>query len=343
MLNTLVRFYYRWRDKKYISKIELESKYSLNQIIEIIQKQSQVVLRPTINIVSEYRFLGGSNNLGFFLMTDEHTHRVLFVAKIASKDLISREMLFIKWHKETINSQDAFAPQYLTSGRIPETRIEFLVTEKLIPVKHITLDSTFNLYKNAAKANEFIKTQFETNESMSLKAGSHIRDFLLNLVIQFKTRESKTFINTFFAERKRLLPQFVDDLSSVEDNINLIYQKINSEDPSLWGFVHGDFKKANMMEDSDGNLKLIDFQYNCYGVRVWDLAFYLSKDKRSFESSVINVLNLLSNQNERDFLLFYYVLALLLQPNIKTFKNTFNNKIRLALNLLNSGVLSESK
>ena len=343
MLNSLVRFYYRWRDKKHISKIELESEYALNQIIEIIQKQLQAVLRPTSNIVTEYRFLGGANNLGFILMTYEHTHRILWVAKIASKDLIAREMLFIKWHQETINSRDAFAPQYLTSGSIPETSIEFLVTEKLTPAKRITLDSTFNLYKSAAKANEFIKTQFETNESMSLKAGSRIRDFLLNLVIQFKTCESKTFLNTFFAERKRLLPQFVDDLSSVENKINLIYRKINSEDPSLWGFVHGDFKKANMMEDSDGNLKLIDFQYNCYGVRVWDLAFYLSKDKRGFESSVIIVLNLLSNQNERDFLLFYYVVALLLHPNIKTFKNTLNNKIRPSLNLLNSGVLSESK
>ena len=276
-------------------------------------------------------------------MTDEYTHKVLWVGKIASKDLLSREMLFIKWHQETINSQDAFAPQYLTSGRIPKTSIEFLVTEKLIPVKRITFDSTFNLYKNAAKANEFIKTQFETNESMSLKAGSRIRDFILNLVIQFKTSESKKFINTFFAERKRLLPQFIGDLSFLEDNIDRIYEKLNSEDPALWGFVHGDFKKTNMMKDSDGNLKLIDFQYNCYGVRVWDLAFYLSKDKRGFESSVIIVLNLLSNQNERDFLLFYYVLALLLHPNIKRFKSTFNSKVRPALNLLNSGALSESR
>ncbi|WP_040727897.1 phosphotransferase family protein [Thiomicrorhabdus sp. Kp2] len=343
MLNRLVRFYYRWRNKEHISKLELESKYSLNQIIATIQQSSQTVVMPSIKIVSEYRFLGGANNFGFILMKDEYTHKTLWVGKVASKDLITREILFLKWHQESINLQDVFAPQYLTSGRIPETSIEFLVTEKLTSVKRIKLNSMFNLYKKTAGANEFINTTFGTDELMPLKAGSRIRDLLLNLVVQLKTGESKTFIDTFFMERKKFLPQFIDDLSSIEDKVHSLHQKLNIEDPSLWGFVHGDFKKSNMMEDGDGNLKLIDFQYICYGIRVWDLAFYLSKDKEGFQSSVMNVLNLLINQNERNLLLFYYVFSVLLHPNIKTFENSFNNKICPALNLLNSGVFCESR
>lgn len=116
------------------------------------------------------------------------------------------------------------------------------------------------------------------------------------------------------------LPSYSDELSHIQSVINLNYKLLKDVDASLIGFVHGDFKKSNMMLDSKKELKLIDFQYYCQGIRVWDLAFYFSKSKLSFSKGLGIVLDKLPSENEKQYLAFLYIFALLLHSKESAFE-----------------------
>jgi len=66
----------------------------------------------------------------------------------------------------------------------------------------------------------------------------------------------------------------------IEEALSKIRLNIGTVEKESLGFVHGDFKPSNMMLSRKGNLKLIDFQYWCYGIRVWDLAFFYQNKKK---------------------------------------------------------------
>ena len=103
----------------------------------------------------------------------------------------------------------------------------------------------------------------------------------------------------------------------------------------MYGLVHGDFKKENIMTDEEGNFKVIDLQYFTYGIRVWDLAFYYSKESRGFTELYPKLLQSFSwRKIERDTFIFFYLVASALHVKKKNIQKIASLKLEPAIKCL---------
>jgi hypothetical protein len=254
----------------------------------------------------------------------------VWVTKIASEKLMLRERLFLEWHQDTLGSGSTFAPAFIGHGLINRSDLGFLTMESLRPIKSVNSDQLFKLYSNCAHGQKLFKEGL-LQASPDLESGTRIKDILMSLVCDFESESARTYIKQFFTERINTLPEHSDVLATIQTEIEKCYEILKPVDESLLGFVHGDFKVSNMMMDSSHQLKLIDFQYYCRGIRVWDLAFYFSKSKKSFSDTLEPFLNKLSTRSERQYLVFFYIFAVLLHPKQKVFKQ---KKLTHALTVL---------
>jgi hypothetical protein len=98
------------------------------------------------------------------------------------------------------------------------------------------------------------------------------------------------------------------------------------------GLVHGDFKQQNILNDFN-RYKVIDCQYYTYGIRLWDLAFLYSKDECGFEYIKSNI-SAFRSLNERLLLVFFYLLASLINVKKKRMNKVIIKKISPALEYL---------
>ena len=320
----------------HLNCLQKESGLSLLAIKQQVERKILLANNLSDGLTSDYQFLGGSNNLGFFRHFVAPQEWCLWVTKFASSDMLERENIFLQWHKTEIEPVKQFAPKWITSGQLADSDIEFMVTENLTPIKKPNFQQVAELYQCCEGGGKLFKS---LNALPALKSGSRIRDVLIQLVCQFDSPQALLFLVDYFAERKTILSMFSKEMDLIQSTLSKAFSTIGTIDNESLGFVHGDFKASNMMADSEGRLKLIDFQYYCYGVRVWDLAFYLSKQKTNFEQSVPVVIKLLNLQTQEKMLLaFTYIIAVLLHPKPKRFAQQFQNQILPALTYLNRGL-----
>ncbi|MCF6346496.1 MAG: phosphotransferase [Thiomicrorhabdus sp.] len=317
------------RNAKQLTVLQKKSHLSLKEIIQKIDAEISSKIPHSSGLTTKYEQLGGANNFGFLRHALMPETNCSWVTKFALSEMLTRERFLLQWHQKQVLPQMQFAPKWLTSGVLGDSNISFMVTECLTSVKSPSFQQVTELYSRSQQGGEV----FQNPEAVPvLEPGSRIRDILVNLVCQFDSPKAKTFLDHYFLERKKQLPLFQAQMDWIEEALSKIRLNIGTVEKESLGFVHGDFKPSNMMLSRKGNLKLIDFQYWCYGIRVWDLAFFLSKQKKGFEQTVLVLITLLElSEQEKKLLIFHYVIAVLLHPKSKQFKWQFTHQILPAL------------
>ena len=307
-----------WKKPRWDYSVSLEKNHgvSIDIIIEIIKSFLINKSKLFSSGKYEYRILGGANNYGFVSYISKNAS---WVVKIAPDKLLRREALFFEYHKKSFNENTGFAPDSMGFSVLKDTGLAFLVLENMKESKKTSLNRVYDLYSESKCGKELFDMGLLENVP-KLNAGTRIKDILIFLVCDFKSNEARNYIDVFFFERMRDMPEYSDEIFHIQSVIKKKYEALRNFDESLVGFVHGDFKESNMMISDNDRLKLIDFQYYCKGIEVWDLAFYLSKSKLSFSNGVELILNKLPTKNEKNFLLFFYVFALLLHSKSSAFK-----------------------
>ncbi len=278
-----------------------------------------------------YKELGGANNYGFALYNSKKDNSA-WITKIAPNTLQIREALFYEYHEKFLNEKSLFAPKYIGYDILEKSELGILTIEKLNHAKNIYPSQIFDLFSRYEQGKNLFNNGL-LNDAPKLKSGTIIRDIIVNLVCDFNSSNAESYINNFFLERIEKLPKHINELVYIQSEINKHYKSLKNIDKSLIGFVHGDFKPSNIMVDSKNQLRLIDFQYYCQGVRVWDLAFFFSKNKKPFSKSLKPFLKENLTENEMKYLLFFYIFSVLLHAKPSALKQ---KKCRPALDYLNS-------
>lgn len=317
-------------DNSCLSNLEKDYSLSKENIISEIKQSLIDKLYFSDDGQLTYKELGGANNYGFALYKSKKDNSA-WITKIAPNTLQIREALFYEYHEKFLNEKLSFAPKYIGYDILKKSELGILTIEKLSHTKNIHPDQVFNLFSRYEQGKKLFNNGL-LNDAPKLKPGTRIRDIIINLVCDFGSNKAENYISQFFLERIKQLPKYINELTYIQSEINKHYKSLKNIDKSLIGFVHGDFKPSNIMIDSRKKLNLIDFQYYCQGIRVWDLAFFFSKNKKPFSKSLKPFLKENLTENEIKYLLFLYVFSVLLHAKPSAFKQ---KKCRPALDYLN--------
>lgn len=322
-----------WKKPRRSYSSNLEEKYGLSIKLTVEIVKTSLVNKSKLFLDGQYAYLnlGGSNNYGFITFTSKSKQNTC-ITKIAPEILLRREALFFKYHENNLDQESSFSPKFISYNTYNNTDLEFLTLEKLEERKTLTPEQVYELYLKSRRGGELFDLGL-LQEAPRLNPGTRIKDILFFLVCDFESEKAKTYMDKFFIERIKALPDYANELLFIQSVIRKNYQLLRCVDKSLIGFVHGDFKGSNMMQDQNKSLKLIDFQYYCQGIKVWDLAFYFSKSKLSFSKGIGKILNNFSTENEKRYLVFLYVFAVLLHPKSSVFER---DKYKPALEYLGS-------
>ncbi len=319
-------------------QLEQASGQRVESIIDTVENALVGEAVPLVE--SRFAGLGGVNNLGFLVHRIAPKNKPLLVTKLAYADMVVREEYFFQWHQANIMESQSIAPALKVIGSLGDSSIEFMTMEALYPPGKVGLIDAVELYrKMQAVSKPFVRQHITGKQFPQMAGGSRIRDLLLSLVCQFGTQSSQQYIKGFFEQRKQSIPQHRREIEVVEKTVRPFLVKFGRPDDSILGLIHGDYKAANMMRDIDGNLKLVDFQYYQVGVRVWDLAFFMSKQKRDFDDAFFELNSLIDfSGKERQLLLCCYILAVMLHLAPTNFKKKYKHHLSPALRELHKNV-----
>ncbi len=328
------------RKFKALERLQQQSHLSLDKIVKEVEV-AILAKKSATGLTTQYTVLGGANNLGFLRHTlvsqSLPQTQKNWITKFALNKLLIRESFFLQWHQENIETKKQFAPEWLTSGQLGESNVLFIVSECLRPIKSPNFEQVAELYRACKAGGDIFQTIKTPHTLPPLEPGSRIRDVLVHLVCQFDSPDASVFLDHYIKERNILLSSFSTEMAYVQKTLKRTFLVIRENIHDCLGLVHGDFKASNMMLRDEKKLKLIDFQYWCYGVRVWDIAFFLSKQKIDFQRSVpVFIECLVLSEQEKKLLIFFYVVAVLLHPKPKQFHWQFKHQLLPALMILNS-------
>ncbi|WP_172959723.1 phosphotransferase [Thiomicrorhabdus aquaedulcis] len=332
-----VFFGLRKRSNQLKTKLQLASGETLDKIINTVEISLQELGILSDN--SRFEDLGGANNLGFLLHRTE-LKKLTWVTKFAYSEEIAREDYFLQWHQKNVLTQHAIAPVLKVIGVLGDSNVRFMTMEALNSPNKISFAEIVELYVKLQSVGElFIRQHHNANGFPKMTGGSRIRDLLLTLICQFGTPSSQQYIQVFFDQRKKINPLHSKEIEVIQEKVEKYLVQFGKLDESMIGLVHGDYKAANMMRDNYGNLKLVDFQYYQVGVRVWDLAFFMSKQKKHFDIIYYELKSLTSfSVEENRLLILCFILAAMLHLTPSTFKYKYKFHISPALNKLQRDV-----
>lgn len=306
---------------------------SESELIKIIETNISNKLCPQEAIKSRYVVLEGSNNHGFLEHKCSNSSTSL-ITKLASRELIEREQAFLEWHSQSVPSESSFAPEYVASGSINESiNIHFMTSQKCTALNRPKNDQVLDLYFRSQNGIEYFSAP--ASKHKALTGGSVIRDMLNNFVCNSEPDSALSYLKSYLVERAKKLSSHEQAFSVLQTKLLSFYPSIfNRDNCSAIGFVHGDFKASNMLISSQGKLLLIDFQYYSPGIKEWDLAFYLSKNKQPFNKKMPSFFNAFKEANEKQRLTFLYILATLLHPKPDKFEQLFRRNLHPAIQFL---------
>jgi len=288
-----------------------------------------------LDIESRYDDLGGMNNIGMFTHKLKNHKNIFAISKLQKTAAAKREYTFQCWQKDNLDNM--LAAKAFLLGSFRSKHYSWVTSEALHIPKSFSDSEIRSLFDRLnVPVEKLTKLSIDGRlESLrtALEDNTKIKSILVNLVCQLETEDAKQFTIKFFQERKMLLEYSSGLYNNINELIHTYFSHIFEEDISfMYGLIHGDFKKQNILADKQNNLKVIDLQYFTYGVRIWDLAFYYSKDKREF--SVVYSLLLRSftwTKIEKETFIIFYLIASSLHLKMKKAKDTSHLKLEPAI------------
>ncbi|WP_160326781.1 phosphotransferase family protein [Thiomicrospira sp. WB1] len=261
-----------------------------------------------------------------------------WLTKLAPPEALNRERFFLDRLGQQVAGSD-WVPKLVSDGALVEGVLAQLTTERLLPAK-VTLDDAMRLYQKMGDLGGGVFNQdgiLSQGDYPPLKGGTPIRDMIVHWVKQPQSGPGRVFLQGFFERLKQRCPENIASIDEVQAKLLAFLQSAPPLDASAFGLIHGDFKPANILFDAQYQPKLIDCQYFEYGLRLWDLAFFLSKQKKPlghFMEPMAQALNW--SQQERRWLAVCYVLAVCLRLNPSNFDKQWARFLRPALPLINA-------
>jgi len=329
----LVSRYKSRRLRRYVAK---HYGLSISEIIDAVTIKLSRECSETISR-SEYRNLGGVNNMGILLHYNSSEHPFA-LTKLQSAVFAEREWRFQRWQEDHCKS--VLAPNAYAYGLFPGKVFGWVTSEYLLNIKAHEAEKIVSLYN-------LLDVDPDNLKSLSLSGSfdklpdeiipdTKIKSILTYLVSGTGDDECVRFMRQYLSDRNYLLRS----LLSNDDVTNLIAGIFPTSGITL-GLVHGDFKHQNIMKSRTGELKIIDLQYYTYGRRIWDIAFYASKDNGSIYSW-FNLLDETGSLSRSDLELFlmYYLVAAIINVKKKRSQSVIERKLRPCVELIRvEGVL----
>jgi hypothetical protein len=265
------------------------------------------------NLITLYERLGGFNNLGFFIHYSAMEKEPKYITKIASSYLISREKAFLDWHEEVLEKTHRFASKAVMLQEVGQGCLGLTVSF-YAESNSIDIFKLKDLYFRMRHCDHTLKKMMHQNYQKSIFFNSIDGDTkIINLINHFvskpATQNAYSFVQDFLHARKASLLMSgvnTDLLTQIAMQCHQILQSKNL-DPYL-GYVHGDFKKNNVRLNGE-QLYLIDFSYAHYGLKVWDLGFWFSKEK-NLKMEKLKQAASFFELDKVEILLFYYCFIL---------------------------------
>jgi hypothetical protein len=324
----------RWSNayKNQIKKRQLEKLIGTN-LISLIKSCEDVIFDNTSErVYSKFRDLGGVNNHGMLMHYSIENNRAVAISKVEDKLLAERECRFLTWQQKyrrgilsaepigIVETENKNYSCFISSILEHQENFSYLRAEEL-----------FNtMGENPELLSYLSLSGFKKDLANEIDGSTKIKSILVNLVSQFNTANAENFYKEFLSVREIL---FLYDKLAYEKLKNLmhcIYDILKERDlQSYEGLVHGDFKPQNILKE-DEVYKVIDCQYYTYGIRLWDLAFLYSKNKNGF-SDIKNRIDTLQSRDEKLLLVFFYLLASLINVKKKGLNKITSNQISPAV------------
>lgn len=310
--------------------------------ISSLQKSIEQALIKTLDvqgvIQSRYHDPGGLNNLGMFIHNLEYQEEPFAISKLQNSVTARREYRFQSWQESYLDNRLAAKAFLLAPFR--DENYSWVTGEVLYPVNSFSDLEIKTIFDKLNVSNEKLKELSIDRcvESLiyELEDNTKIKSVLLNLVSQIETENAEKFVKKYLKERESLLVCSPGLYQRLETLFSIYFSSVSKADLSfMYGLVHGDFKKQNIMADEKGNYKVIDLQYFTYGIRIWDLAFYYSKDSREFGEIYPELLQNFSwGKIERETFIVFYAIASILHIKKKNFHKIISLKLNPAMNYL---------
>jgi hypothetical protein len=304
-------------------------------LMSLINSCESIILSNTGDqVYTKFRDLGGVNNLGMLIHYSIIHNRAVAISKIEENSLAEREYRFLVW-------QERYRKCALSAVPIGVAKIQnytCFISSVLAQPQSFSYSLAERLFQTMGQDSELLShlALNGSKEGLSdeIDGSTKIKSILVNIVSQFNTEKSGIFYKTFLLERELLFftnPVMFSKLTSVMSDL---YDYLVTRDLKPYeGLVHGDFKPQNILQDGEV-YKAIDCQYYTYGIRLWDLAFLYSKDEGGFDKVKFRI-DTLKKIDEKLFVLFFYLLASLINVKKKRARTTINNKLIPALNYAN--------
>jgi hypothetical protein len=338
-------FWWRWLNRTISKKKVVQGFDRANRngvsLLSLIDELRFQIRKNSVQIDSMssiYCTLGGSNNAGFVLhgpivLTSKKTPA--WITKLAATESLGRESFLLEWVSIRPDFM-AFFPVLISKGKLHGSSLAQLTTERLVNCK-VTLPQAFELHQALGEVGKclFENQPLDGRAYPALSPGTPIRDMIVYWVKKPQSISGRTYLEGFFQRLMERFPSKAHRIKSIEETVFdfMLAAPVLSE--ASFGFIHGDYKPDNIMFDNSGQPKVIDNQYFEYGLRAWDLGFFLSKKKCSlshFISSIYEGKH--GSKQEKKWLVVCYLLALCLRLNHINFEKIWYKKIKPALNLM---------
>lgn len=283
---------------------------------------------------TQFYDLGGVNNLGMFVHSTK-TYKPFAVTKVQKTELANREGRFLEWQRDVVHRN--VTGTLLNCHEIDASSYSWICFSYLNPINDYSDIEINKLYTKLNVNRDELKhlSKDGSIESLvtDLEPNTKIKKVLREIVCVFPSSDSIYALNNYFSDRELFFENSPAEYNKLKHLLSLSAQGLDiNQIQDMYGLVHGDFKKQNIMQTDQGGYRVIDLQYYTYGIRLWDIAFYYSKNKSGF----IEVLKIiirdysLSEHEKFVFALLFIVassLHLKKKNSVKTMKKYINPAI----------------
>lgn len=312
---------------------------SLESIVFDVESLLKNKLKTTQKLKTRFKLMGGANNLGMLLHCGVDGNPI-YISKIEGCYLAGRELNFLEWQNQ-IPAQQHVAPALLGQLKLGGNNFCALVMQALKPPLVYDATKVIDLYQRMGHLSGSVArldhTEAEKLRILPIEPNTKITKVIHYVVSQLHNEQAFDYAAKFLDERSLSFKGYESEFAQIYDFTVSLKSITQDFDRNLYyGLLHGDFKKSNILEDAQGVFKVVDLQYYSYGVRLWDMAFYCSKETSHFEISYEDLIKPLRlNPQQQKVFLLLYILASLLHVNQKNIKKILRKKVKPAYALLN--------